>query len=157
MSAHSKFVVWFAEVDKHDIAIVGGKGANLGEMTQAKLPVHYFMDRAGIKTPIKKLLENLDYNDSQKLQKLSKEIRKLIREAPVPRDISDDIIDHYFKLGEQKTAHETKDNRFLKNLGHITAAHETPVAVRSSATAEDLPEAERLPYAKILLEIFNAC
>ena len=152
MSAHSKFVVWFAEVDKHDIAVVGGKGANLGEMTQAKLPVppgfivtatayHYFMDRAGIKTPIKKLLENLDYNDSQKLQKLSKEIRKLIREAPVPRDISDDIIDHYFKLGEQKTAHETKDNRFLKNLGHITAAHETPVAVRSSATAEDLPEA----------------
>src|SRR3989344_6582693 len=141
MSAHSKFVVWFNEVDKHDIAVVGGKGANLGDMTQAKLPVppgfivtatayHYFLDRAGIQTRIKKLLENLDYNDSQKLQRVSKEIRKVIREAPVPRDIADDIIDHYFQLGEQKTADQAKENHFLKNLGHITAAHETPVAVR---------------------------
>ncbi|MBI4136659.1 phosphoenolpyruvate synthase [Candidatus Roizmanbacteria bacterium] len=152
MPAHDKFVVWFHEVDKHDIPVVGGKGANLGEMTHADLPVppgfivtanayHYFLERAGVKTRVKHLLENLDYNDSQKLQRVSKEIRRLIREAPVPRDISDDIIDHYFKLGSQKTAHEAKGKGFLKNLGHITAAHETPVAVRSSATAEDLPEA----------------
>ncbi|MCR4263583.1 MAG: phosphoenolpyruvate synthase [Candidatus Roizmanbacteria bacterium] len=164
MSAHYKFVVWFHEVDKHDIPIVGGKGANLGEMTQAKLPVppgfivtatayHYFMDRAGIKTRIKKLLENLDYNDAQKLQRVSKEVRKLIREAPVPRDVSDDIIEHYLKLAQQRTAYDTKGDSFLKNLGHITAAHEVPVAVRSSATAEDLPEASFAGQQETFLNI----
>lgn len=144
--------------------MVGGKGANLGEMTQAKLPVppgfiitahayRHFIEHAGIRPKIKKLLENLDYKNSQELQKITKEIRKLIREAPVPRDISDDIIKHYFKLGEQKTAHEAKGMHFLKNLGHITAAHEVPVAVRSSATAEDLPEASFAGQQETFLNI----
>src|SRR3989344_7964889 len=124
MSAHSKFVVWFAEVDKHDIAVVGGKGANLGEMTQAKLPVppgfivtasayFYFLEEAGVRPKIEQITSKIDYNDSQELQKASREIQKIIRTAPVPKEISDLIVSYYFKLSELKTAHEAKSNGFL--------------------------------------------
>ncbi len=128
MRASEREVLWFKEVGKKDIPLVGGKGANLGEMTQAQIPVPpgfivtahtytRFLEQAGLRPIIQKLLSPLDYNDSARLQKVSEEIKSLIRGAPVPQQIAAAIKKAYRELGGG------------------------PVAVRSSATAEDLADA----------------
>lgn len=128
-----KFVVWFRNVDKDDGSIVGGKGANLGEMTQAGFPVppgfivtvhayNEFLDRANLRDKINRELEGIDVNNSRQLESVAKSVQKLITRAPFPRDIALEIIQAYFTLG-------------TKSLKHPV------VAVRSSATAEDLPGA----------------
>jgi len=128
-----KYVVWFKDVDKKDVAIVGGKGANLGEMTQAGFPVppgfivtvhayEEFLDKSGIRTKIAALLDNLNVADSKKLEFAATHIRELITRSAFPRDIALEIIRAYFKLGRDVLKHPV-------------------VAVRSSATAEDLPGA----------------
>ena len=128
-----KFVVWFNEVDKEDIAIVGGKGANLGEMTKAGFPVpngfivtapayFHFLDEAKLRDDLRDDLHGLDINDSVKLEAVSKLIQQKIKRAKFPMDIAHDVIHAYFQLGKSMLAHPL-------------------VAVRSSATAEDLPGA----------------
>jgi pyruvate,water dikinase len=128
MRANEREVLWFKEVGKKDIPLVGGKGANLGEMTQAQIPVppgfivtahtySRFLEQSGLRPTIQKLLSPLDYNDSARLQKVSEEIKSLIRGAPVPEQIAAEIKKAYRELGGG------------------------PVAVRSSATAEDLADA----------------
>lgn len=128
MRASDREVLWFKEVGKKDIRLVGGKGANLGEMTQAQIPVPpgfivtahtytRFLEQAGLRPTIQKLLSPLDYNDSARLQKVSEEIKSLIRSTPVPQQIAAEIKKAYRELGGG------------------------PVAVRSSATAEDLADA----------------
>jgi pyruvate,water dikinase len=128
MRASERQVLWFKEVGKKDIPLVGGKGANLGEMTQAQIPVPpgfivtahtytRFLEQAGLRPTIQKLLSPLDYNDSARLQKVSEEIKSLIRSTPVPQQIAAEIKKAYRELGGG------------------------PVAVRSSATAEDLADA----------------
>lgn len=122
------FVLWFNEIKKEDIPLVGGKGANLGELTREKIPVpngfcvtagsyFYYLEKTGIKKEIEQLLKGLDPEDNKKLNSVSKEIKKLIISTPLPNDLQEEIKKSYLKLGG------------------------FPVAVRSSATAEDLPEA----------------
>lgn len=129
-----KFVVWFKEVDKEDIDIVGGKGANLGEMTKAGFPVpngfivtaqayFHFLDKTNLRDNIHGVLDGLDVSDSKALEHASKTIEKLIIRSEFPPEIAKDILSAYFQL----------DSGVLKN--HAV------VAVRSSATAEDLPGA----------------
>ena len=129
----AQYVLWFNEVDKHDIDKVGGKGANLGEMTKAGFPVpngfivtaqayYRFLDEAKIREKIRSLLGNLDVSDSKALEKAANSVQQLIIRSRFPKDIADDIIRAYFKLS-----------------GH--AFKHALVAVRSSATAEDLPNA----------------
>jgi pyruvate,water dikinase len=126
--AKAKNILWFSEVTKDDIALVGGKGANLGELTRAGLPVpqgfivtaqayYYFLKKTDVQRKINKLLNHLDPEDSKKLNFIAKEIKKAILESKMPEDLKKEITDAYHKLGG------------------------FPVAVRSSATAEDLPEA----------------
>ncbi len=128
MRANDREVLWFAEVGRQDTSLAGGKGANLGEMTQAQIPVPpgfivtahtytRFLEQAGLRPTIQKLLSPLDYNDSARLQKVSEEIKSLICSAPVPQQIAAEIKKAYRQLGGG------------------------PVAVRSSATAEDLADA----------------
>ncbi|NLE07801.1 MAG: phosphoenolpyruvate synthase, partial [Dehalococcoidales bacterium] len=123
-----KAVVWFKDVTKNDIPLVGGKGANLGEMTGAGIPVpqgfivtadayFYFIENAGIDGVIADKLEGLDIHNSLRLQKVADEIQEIIRTADIPAVIADEIEKAYKEMG--------------RGL----------VAVRSSATAEDLPEA----------------
>jgi len=123
-----KAIVWFNEVTREDVALVGGKGANLGEMTNAQIPVppgfivtadayFDFLRQTQLTDRIRKTLEPLDVNDSKQLQQLSEEVKQLISEAPMPPEIARDIEQAYERMG--------------RGL----------VAVRSSATAEDLPEA----------------
>ena len=128
------YVVKFEDLDKSDIGIAGGKGANLGELTQAGIPVppgfvvtaqayEKFMDEAGINDKVMGILEKTDINDTKALQAASEEIKKIITEAPIPEDLVIFIREYY--------------NELCQRVGE----DDTDVAIRSSATAEDLPEA----------------
>lgn len=127
------FVLWFSEVDKEDIPRVGGKGANLGEMTKAGFPVpngfivtaqayFHFLDEAHLRDDLADLLHGLNVANSEQLEKTSKEIQKRITKAEFPKDIAVEVMHAYFKLEKGMLKHPL-------------------VAVRSSATAEDLPTA----------------
>ncbi|MBR4448075.1 phosphoenolpyruvate synthase [Methanobrevibacter sp.] len=128
------YVVKFEDLSKSDIGIAGGKGANLGELTQAGIPVppgfvvtaqayEYFMDEAGINGKVMSILEETDINDTKALQAASEEIKKIIVESPIPEDLVMFIREYY--------------NELCQRVGE----DDTDVAIRSSATAEDLPEA----------------
>jgi len=128
MGEGQKAIVWFKEVTKKDIPLVGGKGANLGEMTNAKIPVppgfivtanayYDFLQRSGISDNIRELLEPLDVNDSKQLRQVANKVKEIILNAPMPPKLAREIREAYIKMG--------------RGL----------VAVRSSATAEDLPTA----------------
>ncbi len=129
-----KYIKWFEEINKEDIPMVGGKGANLGELTQNGLDVppgfcvtagayDYFIDEAGVGREIKSIIEKLDVEDSAALQVASADIRKIIIESDIPEDLIKNIKKAYSDLGKSID---------MTNV---------EVAVRSSATAEDLPEA----------------
>jgi pyruvate,water dikinase len=131
-------VLWFSQIGKEDVGRVGGKGANLGEMAGIGLPVpngfcttsdayFAFLKANGIDRAIAKITENLDVQDNKKLNAVSDEIKALILSARVPDAIRTDVIKEYNKLcGVDVMPSESE---------------ELYVAVRSSATAEDLPEA----------------
>ncbi len=133
-----KFVLWFNELELKDIPQVGGKNASLGEMIRelkskgVQIPdgyaitahaYQYLLESAGIKDQINKILSDLDTGDMQNLSERAKKIRSLIYDADFPKDLKEAIIKAYRKLCDQ---YGTKD---------------ADVAVRSSATAEDLPDA----------------
>jgi pyruvate,water dikinase len=128
MTQEMRAIVWFADVGKDDVGVAGGKGANLGEMTRARIPVppgfivtadayRRFLEASGLRPTIQKLVSPLDYNDSAQLQRVSRQIKDRIVTVPVPEEIVRDIKAAYRQLGGGA------------------------VAVRSSATAEDLKEA----------------
>jgi len=129
-----EYVEYFEELKKEDVDIAGGKGANLGELTQAGIPVppgfvitsatyQKFMDETGITQKIMDILDALDVNNNKELQESAREIKKIIIETEIPDEISSLIIESY--------------NALCHRIGKENAF----VAVRSSATAEDLPEA----------------
>jgi len=135
----TKFIVWFEDVGKGDLALVGGKGANLGEMVNAGIPVppgfivtvdgyFHFLEKADLRGEIERLLTPLDPNDSQLLQKVSAKIKEAILTAEMPGEIAQGIEDAYAKLGGF-------------------------VAVRSSATAEDLAEASFAGQQRTFLNV----
>ena len=128
MHRGQKAVVWFNEVGKEDVPTVGGKGANLGEMTKAHIPVppgfivtanayYDFLQRSRITDKIRSLLKSLDTNDSKQLQQVAAKVKQTIMNAPMSAKLAGEIKRSYKEMG-----------------GGL-------VAVRSSATAEDLPEA----------------
>ncbi|PIN71771.1 phosphoenolpyruvate synthase, partial [Candidatus Pacearchaeota archaeon CG11_big_fil_rev_8_21_14_0_20_30_13] len=132
------FVLPFNEVKIEDIPLVGGKNASLGEMYQelkqkgVEIPngfavtafaYKHFMSVTGLKEKIKDLLLTLNTKDTRNLMAHGKKVREEILKAKIPEEIEKEIIYHYKKL-----SHEYKEKY-------------TDVAVRSSATAEDLPDA----------------
>ena len=141
-----KFIAWFEEIDKNDIGTVGGKGANLGEMFKAKIPVPYgfvitsqsyfrFIKESGLEKKIRDQLHNLDHHNSNLLNSIAKNIQKLILHERIPEDIAREIIFAYTELAARSKSK-------LKLLQKLSALLKNPlVAVRSSATAEDLPGA----------------
>ena len=128
------YVKKFEDISKNDIGIAGGKGANLGELTQAGIPVppgfvitaetyQKFMESTGIFQTVMDILSKIDINDTKELQNAADEIKDIIKNAPMPGDISTYIIEAY------------------NALSHDVGLEEADVAIRSSATAEDLPDA----------------
>ncbi len=126
-------VLWLIDVDKNDVPLVGGKAANLGELLRAEIPVpdgfvvdartfRDFLERAGLKDKIYDLLNKINVENTDELNEASRKIREMIAKAKMPEDIEKEIREAYRKLCEEEGS-------------------EVYVAVRSSATAEDLPDA----------------
>lgn len=135
-SQNQPLILWFEELSKDDVPLVGGKNANLGEMTKAGIPVppgfaitayayKRFIEETGIAKKIYEILEETitDPKNPKQYEEASKKIRALIESTPMPKYLEEEIIKNYKKLSERSRV----DNVF--------------VAVRSSATAEDLPGA----------------
>lgn len=133
MTAVQRLSVFFKDIGKDDIEIVGGKGANLGEMVNAGFPVpngfavtvasyNLFIEENRIVGDIENILKLTDVDDPHQLQEASRKIGNIIKRGKIPGEVQRSIVNSYKKL-----------SGYGKNF--------TEVAVRSSATAEDLPEA----------------
>jgi pyruvate, water dikinase len=132
------FVKWFEEVGIKDVGLVGGKTASLGEMIReltakgVRVPsgfaitahaYRYIMEKSGAVKQVREILKGLDTHDVKDLAVRGAKIRKIIEELEFPADLDSAIRDMYKQMCER---YKTKD---------------VSVAVRSSATAEDLPDA----------------
>ncbi|HEX9026179.1 MAG TPA: phosphoenolpyruvate synthase [Clostridium sp.] len=125
-----QYVLGFQDTDKTKLAIVGGKGANLGELSKINgivvpegfcITTEAYKKIIGNNSEFNSLLNELsllNMEDIEKISKISGKIRKIIEDITIPKDIDDEITFHLSKLGERNA-----------------------YAVRSSATAEDLPTA----------------
>lgn len=147
-------IVWFEEVGKEDVGLVGGKGANLGEMTTAQLPIPYgfvvtshaycaFIEAAGLQPQIKDILSITNVEHQDELHAASKAIRSLILKADVPKEILHEIVSYYGELPLKEEQYFRQEVTMMKKTMHVLKSmYKSPlVAVRSSATAEDLPDA----------------
>ncbi|MFB0972458.1 MAG: phosphoenolpyruvate synthase [Tissierellia bacterium] len=129
-----RYIKRFNEVGKNDIPIVGGKGANLGEMTQMGLDVppgfcvtssayNYFIDYTNLNETVKVLLERLDVDNPDSLTLVSERLQAKLNESKIPEDLEAEIRAAY------------------RDFSKAVDLENPLVAVRSSATAEDLPDA----------------
>ena len=134
---NSKYVLWFKDLGIEDVPKVGGKNAALGEMYSNLVPLgvnvpdgfaitaeayrHFLLD-AGLNAQIEEALKGLDTHNIKDLQRRGLKVRQIILKAELPKDLKESISESYRELCA----------KYGKN---------TDVAVRSSATAEDLPDA----------------
>lgn len=138
-------ILWFSEITNNDVSLVGGKNASLGEMysTLNKKGVavpngfaitatafRYYIEKNNLNPEIKQLLHKLNHKNINELEKKSAAIRQLIENGKVPLDLELKILNAYHKLGRAED-----------------------VAVRTSATAEDLPEASFAGMGETYLNI----
>ncbi|MBW4508655.1 MAG: phosphoenolpyruvate synthase [Scytonematopsis contorta HA4267-MV1] len=137
VSKEHTFVLWFNEVGIADIPLVGGKNASLGEMIQQLIPkgvnvpigfattayaYRHFIQSAGLEKKLRKLFSDLNVDDVTNLKERGKKARALLMHTPFPLELQSSISKAYQELCERYNP-------------------DTDVAVRSSATAEDLPDA----------------
>ncbi len=144
------YIRWFRQLSKDDVNIAGGKGASLGELYNANFPVppgfvittvtyQDFITETKIKSKIEAFLSGLDIEDTDDLHRRAKEIQDLFLDARVPEHMQDQILNAYSNL-DMRSGQLHNINK--KALELIKAGRDIPfVAVRSSATAEDKPEA----------------
>jgi pyruvate,water dikinase len=131
------FIKWFEDLKIEDVPLVGGKNASLGEMIRnlgekgVNVPggfavtayaYQFMIEKASIDIKIKEILSDLDTHDVHNIAERGGKIRKLIKNTPIPTELEEDIRKYYREMEKQ----------YGKNVD---------VAVRSSATAEDLPDA----------------
>ncbi|RLF75143.1 MAG: phosphoenolpyruvate synthase [Thermoplasmata archaeon] len=137
-SRKKKFILWFDEIGIEDVPLVGGKNASLGEMyrklTEKGVQVpygfaitayayQYLLKKAGVEDEIREVLKDLDTGDIHNLKERGRRVRELIRSSELPEELKREIVESYRRLSEKY------------------GAENVDVAVRSSATAEDLPDA----------------
>lgn len=126
-----KNILWFKEINMQNVAEAGGKGASLGEMEQKGFPVptgfvvtseayFNFMKETKIQDKIVKMIDSIDVENTQQLEETTARVRRIIENTPIIPKIKAEITNNY-KL--------------------LSINDDALVAVRSSATAEDLPEA----------------
>jgi pyruvate, water dikinase len=151
---NDKFILWFDELGIEDVPLVGGKNASLGEMIKelgsegVSVPngfaitataYKYLVKSAGIEKEIRKVLSDLDTHDMDNLRKRGKKCRDLLLNAEFPKDLKDAITGAYKEMSSR--------------LGY---EKNTDVAIRSSATAEDLPDASFAGQQDTYLHIVGA-
>lgn len=135
-------ILWLEEIRKEDISSVGGKGASLGEMASIGLPVppafvvtsqafRRFLVQEGLEGPLYELMNSLDVDDNDALESVAKKAKDLVNQAKLPEDLKREIGIAYEKISR---------------TGDVVAA-------RSSATAEDLPDASFAGQQETVLNI----
>ncbi len=160
MPKEKEFILWFKDLRIEDVPLVGGKNASLGEMYReltrkgVRIPngfattahaYKYLLKHSGIEKQMRELLEGLDVKNVKQLAERGRQIRELIRRAKFPEDLKEAILKAYRQLSKEYHSAEVD------------------VAVRSSATAEDLPEAsfagQQETYLNIVGEhaLLDAC
>jgi len=137
MSEQTKYVRWFNELTIDDVPMVGGKNASLGEMYRELIPqginipngfavtaeaYRYVLGEAGAWEPLHQALDDLNPNDVADLARRARKAREIIYAAPLPKDLENQILQAFAQLKQEY-------------------GPDLSVAVRSSATAEDLPTA----------------
>ncbi|KGF73672.1 phosphoenolpyruvate synthase [Neosynechococcus sphagnicola sy1] len=157
-SRSQAFVLWFDQVGLADIPLVGGKNASLGEMIQQLLPqgvnvpngfattafaYRYFIAQAGLEPQLRQIFAHLDVEDMQNLRQRGQQARSLILHTPFPKELDQAIATAYAKLCELYGGCLPEGDTFASTHPQIVqeCRYNTDVAVRSSATAEDLPDA----------------
>jgi pyruvate, water dikinase len=150
MKKDKKNVLWFREIGIDDVGVVGGKNAALGEMHKHLAPkgvpipdgfaitahaFRYFLKHEGLDKKIHAILRDLKSGDIKDLQKRAKEVRGLVLGASLPQDLAELILENY------------------KAMGKMYGKENVDVAVRSSATAEDLPGASFAGQQETYLDI----
>ncbi len=148
-----KYVRWFKDLGIGDVGLVGGKNASLGEMYQhltgkgVRIPNGFattaeafwlFLDQTGLRERIKKMLTGLNTHDVLDLARRGKAVRAAIEKAKMPKEISDEIARAYAEMSRD---YDVKS---------------ADVAVRSSATAEDLPDASFAGQQETYLNVVGA-
>ena len=149
MEKKNRFILWFRELTIEDVPLVGGKNASLGEMYSSlakkgvKIPngfavtataYRYFLAKANLKNKIAVILKDLNTKEVRNLAERGEKIRELIKHAEIPPELRKSIVDAYRKLCDEYGPN-------------------TDVAVRSSATAEDLPDASFAGQQETFLNI----
>ena len=137
MTEQIKYIRWFSELTIDDVPLVGGKNASLGEMYRELTPqgiiipngfavtaeaYRYVLDQANAWEPLHQALDDLNPDDVADLASRARKAREIIYAAPLPEDLEQQILDAFAQLQQQY-------------------GEDLSVAVRSSATAEDLPTA----------------
>jgi len=139
-----EFIKWFSELDKNSGKVAGGKGANLAEIYNLKLPVppgfvitaqayEYFIEKSKIKDKIREILSQINYENTKQLDESATQIRELILNSEIPDKIQEEIIEAYENLSAENISGDS--------LTILKSSEPIFVAVRSSATTEDLAEA----------------
>ena len=152
------FVLWFEDVGMSDVSLVGGKNASLGEMIQQLTPqginvprgfattayaYRYFVQQAGLETKLRQLFADLDVEDLSNLRSRGKQARALILDTPFPTELETAITEAYTQLCQGYSIDFSYCDQFEGEEKEICQkyTYNIDVAVRSSATAEDLPDA----------------
>ena len=165
------FVLWFEDVGMTDVSLVGGKNASLGEMIQQLTPqginvpggfavtayaYRYFIQQAGLETRLRQLFADLDVEDVNNLQSRGKQARTLIFNTPFPSELEEAIAEAYTQLCQR----DNSDRQCEQYEGAPKEecqqySYNLDVAVRSSATAEDLPDASFAGQQETYLNVYG--
>ncbi len=149
MDKNSAHILWFDQIGIEDVPLVGGKNASLGEMYRHLTPkgvripngfaitataYRHFIEKAGLKDKIQSAIGKLDIKNLEELEHKGRTVREMIHSSEFPKDLQEEIHLAYQKLCKEYGVH-------------------TDVAVRSSATAEDLPDASFAGQQETFLNI----
>ncbi|HBE20675.1 MAG TPA: phosphoenolpyruvate synthase [Cyanobacteria bacterium UBA11149] len=172
VSKENALVLWFEEVGIADIPLVGGKNASLGEMIRQLSPkgvrvptgfattahaYRYFIKGAGLEEKLRELFSDLDVEDVNNLRIRGKQARSLILNTPFPQDLQDAIADAYLKLCDRYGYNAELCDRLSPEFQDECKqqSQAVDVAVRSSATAEDLPDASFAGQQETYLNVYG--
>jgi pyruvate,water dikinase len=162
-----QLVLWLDKVRLEDVHLVGGKNASLGEMIQQLTPqgirvpsgfattsyaYRYFIEKTGLDAQLREVLGGFDINDVTELRRRGRKARSLILNAVFPDDLKAAILTAYHQMCEAADQSLCLgDESCLAGNTHT----EVDVAVRSSATAEDLPDASFAGQQETYLNVYG--